>query len=244
MFIAVEGTEAFAQSSEPGRDIATAFDGGQLPDQAAILLESESDFRERQRRQGQIMLNVSELGLFRTQKFPSRGQIEKKLPLLDSRSWGGAGRLHLQNFATTDDDLGSFGRITVPLTGRQGKAAHAGDGGDGREIFRALKLAGGMAFQAEQAVIAAHARSIVDHSNQAASASLDFHRDARGSGIERVLDQLLHHACRPFDDLTGGDLIGHLLGQKLYSVHALEIPGAIQRQSGGKGVCGLITAWF
>ena len=35
----------------------------------------------------------------------------------------------------------------------------------------------------------------------------------RGAGIERVLDQLLHHARRTLDHLAGGDAVDHGFGE-------------------------------
>ena len=100
------------------------------------------------------------------------------------------------------------------------KAAYAGDAGQGfsakahgadrAEVLGAADLAGGMAFEAEQGVIAAHAETIIGDPDQAAAARLDFHGQARGLRIQRVLDQFLHHAGRPFHHFAGGDLVGDL----------------------------------
>ena len=81
-----------------------------------------------------------------------------------------------------------------------------------------------MAFEAEQRVIAAHAQAVIHHAHQTAPARLDLHHHPRGLRIERVLDQLLHHAGRPLNHLTGGDLIGHLLGQQVDAVHIFVTP--------------------
>ena len=75
-----------------------------------------------------------------------------------------------------------------------------------------MDLAGGVAFQAEQGIIAAHARAVVHDANEAAAAGLDFNGDARGVGVERVFDQFLDYAGRPLNDLAGGDLVGDLFG--------------------------------
>jgi ribosome-associated protein len=49
--------------------------------------------------------------------------------------------------------------------------------------------------------------------------------DARGAGIERVLDQLLDASRGPLDHLAGGDAIDQALGQTSDG-HALRAPAA------------------
>ena len=89
---------------------APDFDGGQLPDGAAVLDKRERDFGKRQRGQREVMLDVRRLGFFRAQKFPARGQVEKKLPHFDARAGRAAGGLDFGNFPAVDDDLRAFGR--------------------------------------------------------------------------------------------------------------------------------------
>jgi hypothetical protein len=82
-----------------------------------------------------------------------------------------------------------------------------------------LDFAGGVAFQAEQGVVAAHAHSVIGHADEAASAGLDFDGQAGGLGVEGIFHQFFDHAGRAFDDFAGGDLVGHLLGQQTDAVH-------------------------
>ena len=92
------------------------------------------------------------------------------------------------------DDLRAVG-FTVAFARGEIESADARDArqrfaakthrGDRAQIFRALNFAGGVAFEAEQRVVFAHAESVVGHTNQTASAGLNFHGDARGIGIER-----------------------------------------------------------
>jgi hypothetical protein len=87
------------------------------------------------------------------------------------------------------------------------------------QILGLLDFAGGVAFQAEQGVVAAHAHAVIGHANEAASAGLDFNGQARGLGVQGIFHQFFDHAGRAFDDLAGGDLVGHLLGQQTDAVH-------------------------
>ena len=49
---------------------------------------------------------------------------------------------------------------------------------------------------------------------------LDRDRDTSRAGVDRILDQLLHHRCGAFDDLSGGNLIGKVTGKHPDSGHA------------------------
>jgi hypothetical protein len=132
-------------------------------------------------------------------------------------------------FAAVDDDLRAFGRMAVAFARGQDEPADAGDagqglaakthGGNGREVLGALDFAGGVAFEAEQRVVAAHARPVVGHAHEAAAAGLDFDGDARRLRIERVFDQFLHDAGGALDHFAGGDLVGNLFGKQADAVH-------------------------
>src|SRR5207249_2356615 len=105
------------------------------------------------------------------QKLPARGQVEEKLPNFDNGSRWAACCLYLQHLSAADNDLCALGRITVALASDQGETAHAGDtgqglaaeahGSDGGKVLGAPNFAGGMALQAEQRIVAAHAQPII-----------------------------------------------------------------------------------
>jgi hypothetical protein len=48
-----------------------------LPDQAAVALKGKRHFRERERRQGQVMLDVGGFGFLGAQEFPAGRQVEE-----------------------------------------------------------------------------------------------------------------------------------------------------------------------
>ena len=60
---------------------------------------------------------------------------------------------------------------------------------------------------------ASHAFAVIGDADQPAAAAIGEHVDAARAGVERVLDQLLDHARRPFDHLAGGDAVDDGLGQ-------------------------------
>ena len=61
--------------------------------------------------------------------------------------------------------------------------------------------------------------AVVSDANEPPPAAVGKHVDSAGAGIERVLDQLLHHARRTLDHLAGGDAVDDGLG-KLADGHA------------------------
>ena len=69
-----------------------------------------------------------------------------------------------------------------------------------------------MALERKQRIISIHAMSIILDAHQRTAAMPKLDLDARGSGIERIFHQLLHHRRRTFNHLASGDLIGNTVG--------------------------------
>ncbi len=78
-----------------------------------------------------------------------------------------------------------------------------------------------MAFEGQQRIVAHHAAAVIGDAYELAPAALDRDHDPGRAGIERILQQLLDHRGRPVDDLAGGDLIGHLVGEYVDAAHCL-----------------------
>jgi hypothetical protein len=83
-----------------------------------------------------------------------------------------------------------------------------------------------MALEAEQGVIAIHPDAIVDHAQIGAAAPANGDLDLRGAGIERILDQFLHHARWPLDDFARCHLAGDVFGQKGDAGHEMRSVGS------------------
>ena len=69
-----------------------------------------------------------------------------------------------------------------------------------------------------------HALAVVGNPDEPPPAAIGEHVDAAGAGVERVLDQFLHHARRTFHHFAGGDAVDNRLG-KLADRHAQLVIG-------------------
>src|SRR5688572_10567302 len=121
----------------------------------------------RERRQREVMMNMRVLGLLAAQEFPAGGQVEEQLAHFERGAVWSAGFLHLDYLAAMNDDLGGGRRIAVAFACGDAEAADTGDAGqgfaakahgrDGAKVFSSLNLARGVAFEAEQGIVAVHA---------------------------------------------------------------------------------------
>ena len=70
-----------------------------------------------------------------------------------------------------------------------------------------------MPLDRERKVGPGHAGAVVGDAHEPPPAAVGHHLDARRTGIERVLHQLLHHARRTLDHLAGGDAVDDRFGK-------------------------------
>jgi hypothetical protein len=225
----MEKLHAFFEGSQPAGAIAS-LQGWHLPNGASVLHEHEGHLGKGQGGEGEIMLDVSPFGFLAAQEFPAGRQIEEQIAHLDAGSRGRAGGLDFEQFTSVDDDLRRLRSGGLRFARCQGETADAGDAGQGfttethggnrGQVIGGLNFTGGVAFEAEQGIVAAHAQAVVGDPDQAAAPGLDFGGDGGSLGIERILDQFLDHAGGAFDDFAGGDLVGDLFGQKPDAIHA------------------------
>ena len=76
---------------------------------------------------------------------------------------------------------GFFGRAGFEQQARYGsdggqRFAAEAEGGDGEQVFDVAQLAGGVALEGEQRIVAQHAAAIVDDADEAPPAGFDFDR--------------------------------------------------------------------
>ena len=75
-----------------------------------------------------------------------------------------------------------------------------------------------MAFEAHAGVGFGHARPIVHDLNEVTPGLAHDDLHGFGVGIDRVFEQFFHHGSGPLHHLTGGNLVGNGIGQKLDDV--------------------------
>src|SRR6185312_16829640 len=82
---------------------------------------------------------------------------------------------------------------------------------------------GGVTFKSKQSVVAHHHATVVRYLKQLFAAAFNLYPDARGSGIQRIFEQLFQDRCRPFHHLSGGDLVGYVFGKDVDPAHELSL---------------------
>ena len=220
---AAQRAQPLTQRLQPRRRVLAVRHRGQLPHLPRVAQKRQRHRRIRQRHEREVVMNVRALRLLAAQKFSARGQIVKQLPHLHRRARRTARGLHLENFSAVNHNLRAVRRGRVAFERRQREPAHARDARqrlaakthrrDRLQILRALQLARRVPFETEQRVIAAHPHAVIRHANQTATTRLNFDDDPGRVGVEGILDQLLHHARRPLNDLARRDLIGDVFGK-------------------------------
>ncbi len=127
-------------------------------------------------------------------------------------------------------------RISVPVAlprarVRSDEVRHGRDAGqrlaaeseraDRVEVLGAGDLARRVPFERQPGVLGIHAVAVVFDAQQLLAAELDRDGDARGAGVERVLDQLLDDGGRTLDDFPGGNLVREMKREAVNSGHRL-----------------------
>src|SRR6185312_10340941 len=179
------------------------------------VAESKLHRTARQRQRLQQIVDVREFGALGAHEFLARRHVVEQVAHLHAGArWVLRRACGLQPAAI---DLDTEGGLLAGGARDQREARHRRHrgqrlaakthAGDVFEIVEAADLAGGMRGHRQRQVVQRDAAAVVANADQPRTASLDVHLDARGAGVEAVLDQLLDHRGRPLDDLAGGDLI-------------------------------------
>jgi len=88
--------------------------------------------------------------------------------------------------------------------------------GAGVQISQALDFAGGMVPERQLHLILGNTRAVVGYPDEVDAAAADLDLNLRGAGVQRVLDQFLHHGGWPLHHLSGGDLGDNIRRKKAY----------------------------
>jgi hypothetical protein len=92
------------------------------------------------------------------------------------------------------------------------------------------ELRGCVALKSQERIIAIHALAVVGDADELAAAGFHFYADAICAGIERVLQQLFDDGGGTIDDLTGSNLIRHLVGKNTNTPHGKRVSGRKSRE--------------
>ena len=190
-------------------------------DRAAVVRQAERHVRPRQRDAAHDLGAMAVFGLLGFQELAARWCIEIQILHVDRRAERTGRRRH-RALVRADD----FPRMRRVLCARRDL-----DGRDGRDRCQCLAaeaervhvlevgqrgdLRRRVARQRERHFLGRDAAAVVGDGNALDAAFLEPDRDLRGTRVERVFQQLLHHGRRPLDDLAGGDLRDELVGKLL-----------------------------
>ncbi len=199
------------------------FDRSVIEQRATVVGESEGDLRPRQRQPGQQLADVSDLGGGCSQELAPRRSVGEQIRYLHPGPRRRTGVDDLDDLAVAHDDARA-GEIVAPPRhhGRHANRADARqrlaakpESGDAQQVVDGSELAGGMASEGADGIVARHSLAVVDDGDQRGSGLLEVDQNARRAGVERILDQLLDHRGRSFDDFASSDLVGDDVGQNL-----------------------------
>lgn len=202
--------------------VATVADGTVVAGLPAVVADPQLHLRARQRQRAQPLLDVAQLGALGAQEAPACRGVEEQVAHLDA----GARRVRVRRGVADPAavDLQPPGVLAAGQAGGDGETAHRGDrrqglaaeaqGADRLEVVEAGDLAGRMPRHRQRQFIRRYTAAVVADADQADAALLQVDVDARGPGVERVLDQLLDHRGRAFDHFAGGDLVDQGVGQR------------------------------
>src|SRR6185437_14827954 len=79
-----------------------------------------------------------------------------------------------------------------------------------------------MPFKGKQGVVADHAAAVIGNLNKLLPAGFDLQLNARGTRIQRVLQQFLYHRRRTFNYLARSNLVGNSFGENMNTAHRLS----------------------
>ena len=174
--------------------------------------------------------DVRQLGLLGAQKFLARGDVVEEIADRDAGAAAERRLLAAQHLAAGDLDARAGGLLLRARfeqqprdrRDRRQRLAAKAERRDGEQVLHVAQLAGGVAFEGEQRVVAQHAAAIVDDADEAPSAGFDLDAQLGRAGVERVFEQLLDDRGRALHDFAGGDLVGDLVGENADAAHRRE----------------------
>ena len=204
----------------------------------AVVRDAQFHVGPGQRQRAQPLLDVAQFGAFGAQELAPRRHVVEQLAHLDRgprrqglrRDLAHPAAVHLQHRAVRIAGPARSQREPADRGDRGQRLAAEAERGHGFQVVERGDLAGGVARHRQRQLVRGDAAAVVADADQAHAAFLQIDVDAAGAGVERVLDQLLDHRRRAFDDLAGGDLVDQGVG-KLADRHGIGRGCAIGKRS-------------
>src|SRR6266700_3289003 len=171
--------------------------------------------------------NVRKLGGLCLQKLFARRNIKEEIADGDGRSGGKAGLFDAKNLSACNFDHRT--RVLVRGAGLQSQAADRcnrrqsfsakAESRDVQQVFCILDLRSRMPLEGQQGIIAHHATAIVGDLDEFLAPRFALNCDSHRTGVEGILQQLLHDRCRTLDNFASSNLVGNVLGKDVNAAH-------------------------
>src|SRR5208282_1168306 len=171
--------------------------------------------------------DMRELGRFRPQKFLARRSIEKQVANRDRGAQRQPGLLDAQYLAAVNFENRSgsflFGASFQMQAGnrrnRGQRLAAKSQRRNAEQVFGVLDFRSRVTLEGQHGIVAHHATAVVGDLDQLFATGFYLNANARGTRVQRVLQQFFHHRRGTLDHLAGGDLVGDSLGKDVDLAH-------------------------
>ena len=171
--------------------------------------------------------DVPQFGRFRFQEFASRRHAVKNICHADRSPARHARRLHAQQLAPREFDASSFSIFARARLEKQPRnrgnrwqrfAAKA-KRCNRKQIVSRPQFRSRVPLERQQRIVMIHPAAIIDHANHALPAGFHFDSDRLRPGIQRILQQFLHHRGGPLDNLPSSNFIRHIFSKDADAAH-------------------------
>ncbi len=176
--------------------------------------------------------DVGQFGLFRPQKFLARRNVEEQIAHGDHRARSRGDLVAAQNLAARDFHARPGGLVRRTRLeqqprdrpDRRQRLAAKAERRDLVEILDVVQLAGGVAFEGQQRIVAQHAAAVVANADEAPARVLHLDAKVVAARVERVFQQFFHSRRRTLDHFARGDFIGDNVRKNANTAHEQRLP--------------------
>ena len=183
------------------------------------MAEINGDVKTRQRDTTNDLVDMAEFGFFGTHKLASGGGVVEQIQHFqrgtDRMRRGFNRHIHVASFGVCLPGFllfsGTRGQRQAGNRTNTGERLAAKAEADNRfKIVQRGNFTGGMTRQRQRQLVFFYPTAVIANADKFRPAAFDININAGSSRIEAVFHQFLHHRCRTFHHLTGGDLVRKL----------------------------------